>query len=396
MEFELNEDQKAFTDEFRRFCEKEIGPLSEQAEKDGQIPRSHFKKLAQTGYTGLLHAEKYGGQQSSLLTATFAQEILSEYCGSTFFSVGASVGLFGSAVAHHGTDEQKQEYLPGIISGDLIGALGITEPDAGSDVGALRSSAIESTDDNGNKVYLLKGQKTYITNAPVCDVAVVLARLTDADGEDRGLTQFLVPMDLPGISRGKPMAKMGLKGSPTGELFFDDCPVPAANILGGVGKGFRQTMEVFNFERIALGAYSLGVMAACLKESKKYAKTRKAFGVSIAKHQAVGFMLADILTKYEAAKLYVYETAWQMDQVLAAGGRISSLSAQAAGAKLLASTHAREVTNLAVQLHGGAGYMEEYLVCRLYRDIKLAEIGGGTSEIQSAIIARAEEKRVKA
>ena len=407
VEFELDSDNQAFTESFRSFCAAEIGPLNEMVEDKREIPREQFKKLADVGYLGLLHETRYGGQGASYLTATLAQAILSEYCGSTFFSTGASAGLFGGPIGTHGSDAQKQKYLPAIIGGELIGALGVTEPDAGTDVNGLRTTATAHGDD-----IILNGQKTYITNAPVCDHALILARYTDKDGKHHGLTHFIVDMNTEGVSRGKNMRKLGLKGSPTGEIFMQDVKVKAGDILGRPGLGFRLTMETFNKERLSLGAYSVGVMAACLDESRSYSRSRKSFGRPIYKHQSVGFMLADMLTKYDAARMLLLETAWLMDrfappqyvqpparrrgQKRMHNGHEVDLTAKCATVKLLASTYAREVTNLAVQLHGGAGYMEEYKVSRLYRDVKLAEIGGGTSEIQKQIIARFESKRVKA
>ncbi len=395
MDFHWTEDDQTFADSFRRFCQNEIEPATAQADEAECLPREHYKKLGSAGYLGLLHSRSVGGQEASVLQATLAQTILAESCGSTFFSAGASTGLFGLPIADHGTPEQQARYLPSVIRGEKIGALAVTEPDAGSDVSSLKTVA-----NAVNGSIELSGQKTYITNAPNCDYALVLARYVEG-GKDKGLTSFIVDMNTPGISRGKPMKKMGLRASPTGEIFFDKARISADSILSRPGQGFRITMSAFNAERVALGAYCVGVMAACLADSIRYSKVRKSFGRPISKHQSVAFMLADMKTRYEAAKLYLYETAWLVDQSRAVGsaklmhnGKPIDLPARAASLKLLASTYAREVTNMAVQVHGGAGYMEEFRVCRMYRDIKIAEIGGGTSEIQKQIIARSEEKRV--
>lgn len=433
MNFELSPEDQEFFDSFRNFCRKEIAPFAAEYDEAGALPREHYRKLARVGYTGLLHDPAYGGQGAGWLTATLAQIALAESCGSTFFSVGASGGLFGLPIAAYGTEAQKRAYLPPIISGDAIGCLAVTEPGAGSDVNALVSRARRDGD-----AWVLNGQKTYITNAPNADFALVLAHLEKDDGRDAGLTHFIVDLNSSGVSRGKPMRKMGLCASPTGELFFDDVRVPDANILGGPGQGFRITMEAFNKERLAIGAYSVGVMAACFEDARAYAKTRKTFGRPIIKHQSVAFMLADIWTRYEAARWLLLETAWLFDRypapenqaapasaraddtgdtgdtgdaggsgvALAArrkarprplthNGQIIDPGARAAEVKLLASGYARECANLAVQIHGGAGYMEEYRVARMYRDVKLAEIGGGSSEIQKQIIARSEYKRVQ-
>lgn len=399
MNFELTEEEIQFTDTFRKFCAKEIGANAAEIDEAGSIPLSHYKKLGEVGYNGLLHERAYGGQEASIFQATLAQVILAEYCGSTFFSVGASSGLFGGPVSENGTPEQKSKYLPPVIKGEKIGALAVTEPGAGTDVSALITTAKEM----GGEI-ILNGQKTYITNAPVCDFSLVLARYVDSTGKDQGLTHFIVDSDLKGVTKGKPMRKMGLRASPTGELFFEDVKLKKESILGKPGAGFRVTMQAFNNERLALAAYSTGVMAACLEDTRRYSRQRKSFGKIISKHQSVAFHMANILTKYEASKLLLLETAALMDRAknepgsgrgkLKHNGYPIDITARAAEAKLLASTYAREVTNLAVQVHGGAGYMEEFRVARMYRDIKIAEIGGGTSEIQKQIIARAEMRRV--
>ena len=397
MNFEYTEDDKKFIEEFRRFCEREIAPHSEKADEDGQIPRSHFKKLADVGYTGLLVPEEFGGSNAGYLKTVFAQEILGETCGSTFFSVGASCGLMGLPLLEFGTTAQIQKYMPALIRGDGIGCLGVTEPDAGSDVSSIKSTAKKK---NG-KLYL-SGQKTYITNAPIADYAVVLADYQEEDGKSHGLTAFLLETDRKGVSRGKPMKKMGLKGSPTGEFFFDGVELNDTDILGRRGRGFMIIMDAFNRERLSMGAYCVGVMSACLTESRRFSRSRKAFGRPIYKHQSVAFMLSDMLTKYEASRVLLHETAWMMDEFdgkkkgsMIHNGYPVDLTSRTAEIKLLASTYAREVCNLAVQIHGGAGYMEEYKVSRLYRDIKIGEIGGGTSEIQKQIIAHSEAKRIK-
>jgi len=396
MNFEPTEEEREFLENFRKFCSREIAPHAKEIEKKGEVPLSHFRKLSEVGYNGLLHEEKFGGSNSSYLLATLAQEILAEHCGATFFSVGASLGIFASPIREYGTEEQKRKFLPPVIRGEKIGALGVTEPDAGSDVTRLKAIAKKKGDQ-----IILNGQKTFITNAPVCDFAVILVNF-ESEEKNIGQTCFIVETTRKGIARGKPMDKMGLRGSPTGELFFEDVKLTEDDILGRPGKGFKIIMEAFNRERLGLGAYSVGVMAACLTESRKYSKERKAFGRPIGKHQSVAFMLADMLTKYEASRCLLHETAWMMDKFSKEkknkpehNGYPVDLTAKTATVKLLASTYAREVTNLAVQIHGGAGYMNEYKVARLYRDIKIAEIGGGTSEILKQIIAHSETKRVK-
>jgi alkylation response protein AidB-like acyl-CoA dehydrogenase len=367
--------------------------ITAELDKKGEVPRSHFEKLYKVGYTSAMFEEANGGSNSSYYFVTHMQEALAEACGSTFFSVGASVGLFGLPLREHGTDAQKAKYLPDIISAKKIGALGVTEPGAGSDVANIQTKAVFK-----NGKYYISGAKTYITNAPICDFVHVLA-VAEKDGKKIGQTVFIVDAHAKGVSRGKPMDKLGLKGSPTGELFFDEVEVGEDAILGRAGRGFAIIMSAFNRERLALAAYSVGVMAAAIQHCRKYAKERKAFGKPIIKHQAVAFMISDMITKYEAARQVLHETAWMLDEAgdeshyMHNGERVE-LAARTASLKLMASTYAREVTNLAVQVFGGAGYIEDYPVARLYRDIKLAEIGGGTSEIMKSIVARSESKKV--
>ena len=432
LDYNPTPEEQEFIEHFRKFCEKELAPHCEASDEAGQIPREHYRKLGEIGFNGLLHETRFGGQAASYTLAMLVQVELAAVCGSSFFSVGASAGLFGGPIDAHGTEEQKARYLPALIRGETIGCLAVTEPHAGSDVSGLTTTAVRSAD---GQSYTINGQKTYITNAPICDYALVLARTRDADGRDLGLTHFIVDANLSGVVRGRSMKKMGLRGSPTGELFFEDVQISANDVLGGAqntGKGFRVTMEAFNKERLALAAYSVGVMRACVTDSRRFSKERRAFGRPIAKHQSVAFMIADMVTRYEAARLLLYETAWLFDQSYESGsadstisegagstehgggaatltqpnvrkkrskishnGQTVDLTARAAAVKLLATTYAREVANLAVQVHGGAGYMEEYRVCRLYRDVRLGEIGGGTSGIQRQIIARSEEKRIR-
>lgn len=393
LDADLDAEQKELFHSFRNFCQKELAPLTGEMDKKGEIPRSHFEKLYQVGYNGLAHEESVGGSNSNYFLATHYQEALAEACGSTFFSVGASVGLFGLPIREHGTDAQKSKYLPEIVQGKKIGALGVTEPGAGSDVANMQTKAIFK-----NGKYYLSGTKTYITNAPVCDHVLILA-VAEKDGKKIGQTVFIVDAHAKGMSRGKPMDKLGLKGSPTGELFLDEVEVSETDILGRAGRGFAIIMSAFNRERLALAAYSVGVMAAAIQHSRKYAKERKTFGKAIIKHQAVAFMISDMITKYEAARQVLHETAWILDQAgdeshYIHNGEKIELTARTASLKLMASTYAREVTNLAVQVFGGAGYIEDFPVARLYRDVKLAEIGGGTSEIMKSIVARSESKKV--
>ncbi|MCB1171229.1 MAG: acyl-CoA/acyl-ACP dehydrogenase, partial [Leptospiraceae bacterium] len=393
MDLELLPEQKEFQKSFQSFCEREIAPKAETIEQEG-MDRDTLKKLGDAGYLGLLHSPDYGGQGAPYLTTVLAQSILSYYCGSTYFSSGASAGLFGLPISYFGSQAQKEEFLPSIVSGEKIGCLAITESGSGSDVASVKTSF--RPDPSGG--YRLSGSKSYITNAPTADFALVLARYireTGTPGENRsesnarpaGLTLLIVDLRNPGVQRGAALKKMGLRGSPTGELFFDDVHVAESAVLGRIGAGFKQTMKAFDTERLSMGAYCVGVMESCLDESKTFARSRKSFGRVIGKHQSVAFMLADIKMRLEASRLLLLESAWLFDRAQGSGrlnhnGAQIDISARASELKLMTSQYARECTNLAVQIHGGAGYMDEYKVSRLYRDIKIAEIGGGTSEIQ--------------
>ncbi|MBX7058973.1 MAG: acyl-CoA dehydrogenase family protein [Leptospirales bacterium] len=409
MDLELNSEEQEFYDSFREFCQRKIAPTAAAMDAAGMLPRERWQELGRAGYNGLGLPAKYGGDGASYLLNTLAHVALGEACGSSFLSVGASVSLFGGPIAIHGSDLQRQQHLPELIAGNEIGCLAVTEPGAGSDVSALRCNVRQRGDE-----FLLNGQKTYITNAPLADYALTLARTFSEDGRDLGLTHWIVDLHAAGVSRGKPMEKLGFRASPTGELFFEDVRLKRENIMGGVGRGFRITMEAFNKERLALAAYSVGAIEACLTAARRYARERKSFGRPLQKHQLVGFMLADMLTRRDAAWLLLMETAWLYDQEREATGEGEEgsssrrrgrqrqhngvgieLAARSAEVKLLASTYARECANMALQIHGGAGYMEEYPVARLYRDVKLAEIGGGASEIQKQIIARAELRRLR-
>ncbi|MCC5816337.1 MAG: acyl-CoA/acyl-ACP dehydrogenase [Leptospira sp.] len=374
-----------YLEAFRNFCEKEIKPYAAEWDECNELPGGIFKKLADVGYFGIVAPEELGGSDLGIVAGVKAMELLSEYCGSTFFSASASFGLFGEPLKHFGTQEQKEKYYKSVLTGGKIGCLAITEPQSGSDVSAIQTTA--KFNENGE--ILLKGQKTYITNSSIADYCIVLARLIDAEGKDLGLTHVLLELDNPNIGRGTPMKKLGLRASVTGEIYFDDANIgDKSQILGGIGKGFRQTMATFNEERLSLAGFCLGVIRACLKESVQFARTRKSFGKPIYQHQSVGNLLAELYTIQESVASLTYSVAESMEgQSRGTLPKDKTMPARCAALKYFASTQAREATNIAVQIHGGAGFMEEYKVARLYRDIRLAEIGGGTSEIQKSIIA---------
>lgn len=382
MNYDLNDEQVAIKENFVKFCAKEIEPnaaaLDTLPHEDAYaLLRKNITKLASIGYLGMAHEEKYGGSVQDLISQSIAGEEVAKSCASTFLSAGASCGLFGIPVKLFGTSDQKEKLLPGIIKGELIGCFGLTEPEAGSDAASIRTTAIKK----GDK-WILNGAKTFITNAPIADVALVFAYNDREKGPGAGVTCFLVEKGTPGYTVGKPFEKMGFRGSPTAELFFEDCAVPENAVLGEVGKGFIQAMQTLEYGRIGMATVSLGIAAKCLELSNRYSKERKAFGKPINRFQEISFKLAEMYIMIDTARMLIYRAAWAKDMKEPDSAILASC------AKVFASEIATAVSSMAVQVHGGYGYIREFPVERLYRDAKLGEIGEGTSEIQRTLIAR--------
>jgi alkylation response protein AidB-like acyl-CoA dehydrogenase len=375
MDFGLTEEQQQFLNSLRQFLQAEIAPRAAEMDRRGELRRENLRALAEFGLTGLTFPEAYGGSGADTMTGTLALIELARVCPATMLSMGASVGLCGAAILRYGTAEQKQKYLPKLISTECVGALGLTEPNAGSDLASIRTRA-EKQDEH----YVLNGAKTFITNGPIADVAVVLA-VTDPQAGAKGMSLILVENGAPGFWRGKPMHKLGVRGSPTGELVFDDCRVLAENLIGVEGRGFQQTMALLVNYRIGMAAFCLGIAKASLDEAFKYARQRRAFGAMLIAFQEVSFKIAEMKADIDAAELMIVRAAWEYDQ----GREVSVL---ASCAKLFASEMAKRCADWALQIHGGYGYISEYPIERLYRDARLGEIGEGTSEIQRMIIAR--------
>ncbi len=375
--YPLTEEQRATWEAMRRFAEREIAPHAGELDAGASLLADNLRKLAEFGYLGMEFPPEYGGAGLDCVTSTLAGEALASACPATCLSAGASTILCGYPILRFGTQAQRERYLPRLASGEWLGALGLTEPDAGSDVAGIRARAVPS--DGG---WVLNGTKTFITNGPIADVVVVLA-WTDPDrGPKEGMTAFLVEKGTPGFSAGPPLDKLGVRGSPTSELVFQDCWVPNENVLGYVGQGFPLVMQTLERGRIGMAAWSVGIAQACLDEAVKYAQERRAFRRPIADFQAIRFKLAELRTAVDTARLLTLRAAWLKDQ-----GR--PFGVEAAIAKLYASRAATLCAHEAVQIHGGYGYIREYPVERLYRDARLAEIGEGTSEIQRNIIAEA-------
>jgi len=375
MDFSLTEEQQQFLKSLRQFLQAEIAPHAAEMDRTGELRRENLRALAEFGLPGLTFPEEYGGSGADTVTSTLAMIELAKVCPATMLSMGASVGLCGGAILRYGTPKHKQKYLPKLISAEWIGALGLTEPNAGSDLASIQTRA-----EKRNGHYVLNGSKTFITNGPIADVALVLA-VTDLKAGTKSMSLILVDHDCPGFLRGKPMHKLGVRGSPTGELVFDDCRVPVENLVGSEDRGFQQTMALLVNYRIGMAAFCLGIAKASLDEAFKYAMQRSAFGAMLITFQEVSFKIAEMKADIDAAELMILRAAWEYDQ----GKDVNVL---ASCAKLFASEMAKRCADWALQIHGGYGYISEYPVERLYRDARLGEIGEGTSEIQRMIIAR--------
>jgi alkylation response protein AidB-like acyl-CoA dehydrogenase len=375
MNFDLSPEQKIFIDEVRNFMKKEVIPLVQESEKEKEFLKDIWKKMSKLGLLGMFVPEKYGGAEVDNITAALAMEEVSKGHTALAFSMGPHNCFVGHTISRYGNEEQKNKYLPGIASGELIGGGGWTEPSAGSDLHGIKTTAVKKGD-----YYIVNGSKTLITNAPIANIFVTLV-LTDESAKPPGLSCFVFERGTPGISFGEEMEKMGVLGSPTGEIFFDDCKVPLENRLGEENNGFNQLMETFEKGRILMAAMCLGTAMACLEVAVHYAKTRKAFGQFISNFQATKFKIADMKKDIDAAHLLIMRAAWLKDQ-----GK--SVEMEGSIAKLFASEISIKCAIDAFQIHGGSGYMKENMVERYLRDAMVNTVGEGTSEIQRLIIAR--------
>jgi alkylation response protein AidB-like acyl-CoA dehydrogenase len=364
----------------RKFAKNEVAPLALEIDRDSRFPAETFKKMSELGLLGVMIPEEYGGVGQTVLTCCVIAEEIAYACASTVLSYLDHAVLVAHNLACNGSDEQKKKYLPDLATGDKLGAIAMTEPGAGSDVLSLTTSAVRQGDE-----YVLNGTKTFITNAPVADVFLIYAR-TDKDAGPHGISQFIVERGFPGFEIGEPLKKMGGRGSPTAELFFKDCRVPAENLVKGENKGLGILLGGLDTERTVGGAMGVGMIRSALDKSVEYAKQRQQFGQAIIMFEMIAEKIANMSMDLEAAQLLSYKAAVLCDQ----GVRCS---AEASHAKLFASEACMRATSEAVQIFGGYGYMQEYEVERMMRDAKLGVIGGGTSEIQRIIIAREVVKR---
>jgi len=376
MLFALDEEHEALRRRVREVSEKHFKPKAMAFDESGEFPAENFKLLADGGFVGMNLPEEYGGAGLDMLSHTICIEEIARCCAATAVILEVHNTLHSETVAHFGTEEQKKRFLPTLAGGSKLGAFCLTEPEAGSDAGAVKSTAKREGDH-----YVLEGRKCFITNGGVADLYLVIA-LTDPAQGSRGLTCFIVEKGMPGLSFGKPESKLGIRASQTTDVFLDKVRVSAANRLGAEGEGFKVGMYALDAGRLGIGAQALGIAQAAYEASVAYAKERVQFGKPIATLQAIQWMIADMAVDIEAARLLLYRAAELYDQP----GRHT---VEIAMAKLKCGETAMHHTVKAVQIHGGYGYMREYGVERLMRDAKITEIYEGTSEIMRLIVAGA-------
>ncbi len=377
MNFELDDVQTLVRDTARRFAQEEVAPLAAEMDKSATFRMDLVQQMGELGFMGVAIPEQYGGGGMDYRCYAIVVEELSAACASTGVVVSAHSSLCCDPIFRFGTEEQKQKYLVPLASGRMLGCLGLTEPQAGTDAGAVRTTAVL----DGNE-WVLNGTKIFITNGGPAGVAVVIAS-TDRSAKHRGLSAFIVPADAPGYKVAKEEHKLGIRASSTAELVFDECRIPKENLLGKPGEGFKIAMATLDGGRIGIAAQAVGIARGAMEHAVAYSKERHQFGQPISSFQAIQWKLADMATEIDAARLLTWRAAWMKDQGL------KNYSREAAMAKLFASDVAMKATREAVQVFGGYGYIDEYPVERFYRDAKITEIYEGTSEVQRLVIARA-------
>jgi len=376
MHVELTEEQRQVQDLCRKFADDELVPNAKRWDEEHHFPREAVKKLGELGLLGVAIPAEWGGAGMDAVAYAVAMEEISRGCAGTGVIMSVNNSLYCEPLLKYGTDEQKREFLAPFATGEKLGCFALTEPMSGSDAAEMQTVATVRGDD-----YVLNGTKNYITNGPQADVVLVFA-MTDKSKAHRGISAFLVPSDVKGFTRGKPDDKVGIRASGSCSIFFEDCAIPRRYRLGAEGEGFKIAMSTLDGGRIGIAAQALGIARAGYEEAVAYAKDRKAFGQPIATFQAVQFMLADMATELDAARLLVWRAATMKDR----GVRFS---AEAAMAKLFASEMAERVTSKAIQVHGGLGYMKECPAERHWRDSRITQIYEGTSEIQRIVISSA-------
>ena len=374
MDFQLSKEHEMARQLFREFAQNEVKPLAQETDETETFPRQTVEKLQKNGFMGINIPKQYGGQGCDTLTYVLCVEEISKVCATTGVIISAHTSLCAYPIWKKGTEEQKQKFLIPLASGKKLGAFALTEPNAGTDAAGQQTKAYLDGDE-----WVLNGSKIFITNGKEADIYIVFA-MTDKSKGTKGISAFIVEKGTPGFSFGTKEKKMGIRGSATYELIFQDCRIPKENLLGQEGKGFPFAMQTLDGGRIGVAAQALGIAEGALEIAIAYVKERKQFGKALAKFQNTQFVLADLATQIEAARYLVYRAAIAKDS----GGRFS---VEASMAKLFAAETASHVTNKCVQLLGGYGYCREYDVERMMRDAKITEIYEGTSEVQRMVIS---------
>ena len=374
MDFNLSKTEELFLQMIREFAEKEVKPLAAEIDEQERFPIETVEKMGKIGLMGIPIPKQYGGAGGTNMMYGMAVEELSRVCGTTGVVLSAHTSLCAAPILENGTEEQKMKYLPKLASGEWVGAFGLTEPNAGTDAAGQQTTAVLDGEE-----WVLNGSKIFITNGGYAHVYIIIA-MTDKSLGTKGISAFIVEKGTPGFSIGKKEMKMGIRGSATTELIFENCRIPKDNLLGKIGGGFAIAMKTLDGGRIGIAAQALGIAQGAMDETVKYTKERKQFGRSISQFQNTQFQMADLETKVQAARLLVRSAHHKKDNGI-------PYSVDAAMAKLFCAETAMEVTTKAVQFHGGYGYTREYPVERMMRDAKITEIYEGTSEVQRMVIA---------
>lgn len=375
MDFKLSDEQKMIQNMARDFAQKEVAPKAMELDHKSEFPAIHLKKMAELGLMGMMVPTEFGGSGLDAVSYVLALEEISVACASTAVTMSVNNSLYCGPIVKFGTQAQKEKYVTPFASGQKLGAYALSEPGTGSDAANQKTTAKKV----GNK-WILNGRKNFITNGPNADAMVVYA-MNDPEKKHKGISCFIVEKNFPGFSVGKVEKKLGICASSTSEIVLDNCEVPEENVLGEIGKGFTIAMDTLDNGRIGIATQAVGIARAALEQATSYSKVREAFGQPIADFQAIQHFIADMATQTDAARMLVWRAAWMKDAGL-------NINREAAMAKLFASEVCGFVTNKAVQIHGGYGYIKEYPVERLFRDAKITEIYEGTSEIQRLVIAR--------
>ena len=388
MDFHLTKEQLLVRKMYREFAENEVKPLATEIDEEERFPMETVEKMAKLGMMGIYFPKQYGGAGADVLSYAMCVEELAKVCGTTAVIVSAHTSLCAAPIFENGTEEQKMKYLPDLCSGKKIGAFGLTEPGAGTDAQGQQTTAV--LDESGEN-YILNGSKCFITNGNVADTFVVIAvtgKTTDKRGRTmKEISAFIVEKDDKGFSQGKHEKKMGIRGSSTCDLIFEDCVIPKDRMLGKKGEGFKIAMKTLDGGRIGIASQALGIAEGALEETVAYVKERKQFGRSISAFQNTQFELAEMKARVEAAKYLVYAAALKKQEAM--DGKKVRYSVEAAQAKLIAARTASDVTRRCLQLFGGYGYTRDYPIERMMRDAKITEIYEGTSEVQMMVISGA-------